>query len=243
MIDLSWNPEYTHFIVVVLWSAVGFACYYFLSLNKSLSSKFWKFNPNLDDHVKNIVLQRFWGLLFLGGISSLIVLVFPNGSLGDSGLRFHFHTAPPWWSFLVVPVILLAGFFNASNPGNLALYPQIRVKDWTPGILALSSISWIVFLVAYEFLFRGFLLFASLEVMGPVAAIALNCSLYAFAHFYKGPVETFGAIPLGILLCYITLLTGNIWSAVIIHTVMALSNEWYSIRANPDLKLRIKNRD
>ena len=74
--------------------------------------------------------------------------------------------------------------------------------------------------------------------MGPWAAIALNCSLYAFAHFYKGPGETFGAIPLGIMFCYLTLLTGNIWTAVVIHSVMALSNEWFSIRANPDINLQ-----
>ena len=41
--------------------------------------------------------------------------------------------------------------------------------------------------------------------MGPWAAIALNCSLYAFAHLYKGPGEAFGSIPVGIFLCYLTL--------------------------------------
>ena len=68
-------------------------------------------------------------------------------------------------------------------------------------------------------------------------AIALNCILYALAHFYKGPGEILGAIPVGILLCYLTLHTGNIWSAVIIHSTMALSNEWFSIRSHPNMHL------
>jgi membrane protease YdiL (CAAX protease family) len=41
----------------------------------------------------------------------------------------------------------------------------------------------------------------------------------------------------GILLCYITLHTGNIWSAVIIHSSMALSNEWFSLRSHPNMHL------
>lgn len=240
MIELSWNPEYMHFMVAVLWSVLGFACYYFLSLNKTLVTKIWKLNPDLDDQVKYVVLQRSWGLLFLGVISSLIILIFLNGNLGEYGLGFSFQAVPPWWSYLLIPVILIAGYFNASKPGNLSLYPQIRIKEWTTGILVLNGISWIFFLIGYEFLFRGFLLYASLEVMEPWTAIALNCSFYAIVHLYKGPKETFGAVPLGILLCTLTLLTGNIWSAVIIHTVMALSNEWYSIWVNPDLKWKVK---
>ncbi len=237
MIEFSWNSEYTHFIVAVLWSAVGFACYYFLSLNESLAVKIWKSHPGLDTQVKHVVLQRGLGLLFLGIISAILVLVLPDIGLKGSGLGFSFLAPLPWWSYLFIPIILVVGYLNAPKPGNLALYPQIRIKNWTPGILALSGISWMVFLIGYEFLFRGFLLYASLDVMTPWAAIGLNCTIYAFAHFYKGPGEAFGAIPFGILLCYLTLYTGNIWTAVAIHLLMALSNEWFSIWRNPELKV------
>ncbi len=240
MIEFSWNPEYAHFLIAVMWSVVGFACYYFLSLNKLLAIKIWKSNPDLDHQVKQVVLQRTWGLLFLGIISIVIIQLLLKGNLRDYGLGISFLAPPPWWSYLFIPIILVAGYFSAKKPGNLAQYPQMRIKEWTPGILALSGISWVIFLIAYEFLFRGFLLYASLEVMDPWAAIALSCSIYAFAHLYKGPGETFGAIPMGILLCYLTLLTGNIWSAVGLHSVMALSNEWFSIRMNPDLKVMVK---
>ena len=68
-------------------------------------------------------------------------------------------------------------------------------------------------------------------------AIALNSALYAFAHFYKGPGETFGAIPVGVLLCYLTIVTGNIWCAVVIHALMALSNEWFSLYFHPEMEI------
>ena len=77
--------------------------------------------------------------------------------------------------------------------------------------------------------------------MGEWQAIALNCALYSFAHFYKGPGESFGSIPVGLILCYLTLLTGNIWMAVLIHCVMALSNEWFSLYFHPEMRL-VKNK-
>ncbi len=237
MVDFAWIPEHTRFILAVIWSVAGFAFYFFLSRNDSLPRKFWKINPGLDIHIKQVLLQRTWGLLFLGILPAGLILLQFKDSLSDYGLGFSFQVPPPWWSFLLIPAILVAGYFSASTPGNLALYPQMRINKWTPGILAFSGFSWIVFLIAYEFLFRGFLLYATLTVMEPWTAIALNCTLYAFAHFNKGPGETFGAIPLGILLCYLTLVTGNIWSAVVMHSVMALSNEWFSLKAHPEMGL------
>jgi len=242
MIDFSWNPEGETFIAAVLWSALGFASYYFLSLNKSFASRIWKASSNLEPSIKEVVVQRCWGFIFLGLATAFLITAVLKDNLFDYGLGFSFQSPPPFWAYLVIPAILITGYFSASKPGNLSLYPQIRIKVWTPGILALSGISWLVFLVGYEFLFRGFLLFASLDLMDPWSAIGLNCAIYAFAHFYKGPGEAFGAIPLGILLCYLTLLTGNIWSAVIIHSIMALSNEWYSIWLNPALSVNVDRR-
>ena len=77
--------------------------------------------------------------------------------------------------------------------------------------------------------------FALLTALDKWPAVIVNSSIYAFAHFYKGPGETFGSIPGGIVLCWATLMTGNIWTAVIIHSVMALALEWFSIQRNPDM--------
>jgi membrane protease YdiL (CAAX protease family) len=232
MIEFSWNPAILLFVVAVGWCAIGFSIYFFLSRNKSISRKIWKASPNLDWQVKEIVLQRLWGFIFLGVFPAIFILLFPENSLRDFGMGCSWLSAPPWWIVVVLAFILIAGFYSAKQPGNLEMYPQIRNRQWTYGLLTLSGLSWVIFLLGYEFLFRGFLLYASLAVMDVWPAIALNCALYTFAHLYKGPGETFGAIPLGLLLCYVTLLTGNIWTAVVIHSVMALSNEWWSIRAN-----------
>ncbi len=232
------SSENLRFGIAILWCVVGFGSYYFLSHSITFKRRFGAPCRILDRQGNHVLLQRILGFLFLGVFSVLIILFLPELSLKEYGLSFTFHAAPPAWTWLLIPLILIMGYFAARKPGNLENYPQIRAKIWTPGMIALSSSSWVLFLVGYEFLFRGFVLHASLDIMDPVPAIALNSALYAFAHFYKGPGEIFGAIPVGILVCYITLSTGNIWGAVILHSIMALSNEWFALRAHPEMLIK-----
>jgi membrane protease YdiL (CAAX protease family) len=234
---IHWNPDDTMLAFGLLWSVTGFAAYYFLSTNERAVARFHAILPQSDPQLFGVLLQRIWGLLFLGVIPICIISLGFGEDLSAYGLEVRFHQKPPLWSYALIPLILIAGYLNASSPANLALYPQIRAGTWTRRILWLNALSWTAFLLAYEFLFRGLLLFSSLAVMDPWLAMSLNVSLYAFAHFYKGPFEVFGAIPFGFLLCYITIVTGNIWSALVIHLVMALSNEWFSLRAHPQMKV------
>jgi membrane protease YdiL (CAAX protease family) len=227
------------FVLAVSWCTLGFASYYFLSHNKIFVSKIGILLKEFDSQGNQVILQRMLGLFFLGIVSALLIFILPGMTLKDYGLSFSFSVLPPWWSYLLIPLILGLGNISARKPGNLARYPQIRQKKWTPRLLLISAITWILFLIGYEFLFRGFLLQASLDLMNPLPAFALNGALYALAHAYKGPGETYGSIPVGIVLCYLSLVTGNIWSAVILHSIMALSNEWLSIQAHPDMKISI----
>lgn len=229
------SPEDLHFTLALLWTAIGFSSYYFLA--KYGSGKFIERLTGLDPLAGKVINQRFLGFLFLGLIAVGIILLLPNVTPGAYGLGFVFKTAPPWWAYALIPVIIFLGYFPAQKASNLALYPQIRILRWNKQLILISALSWIIFLVGYEFLFRGFLLYASMEVLNPASAIALNSAIYALAHIYKGPGETFGAIPVGIILCLLTLQTGNIWSAVIIHSLMALSNEWFSLRAHPEMQV------
>lgn len=234
---MQWNPEHWKFTLALMYSVTGFAAYYFLSHAQGPEQLIRNRLPGMDPQVGRIVLQRTWGFLFLGIIPLLLIISVIKEPLSSFGLGFRFQQPPPPWIYALIPLIVLLSYWRARTPSNLEQYPQIRSMNWTPGILQLSALSWIIFLVGYEFLFRGFLLFASLSILDPWIAVMVNVALYSAAHFYKGAMETFGAIPLGFFLCYITLITGNIWSALLLHTVMALSNEWFSLKAHPHIHL------
>ena len=110
------------------------------------------------------------------------------------------------------------------------MYPQIRTPlPWGRGLLFSSAMTLVLYTLAYEIMFRGYLLFSCEKEMGAVLAIVINTSIYALVHIPKGWKETVGAFPMGIVLCWLTLETGNIWIAVIVHIALALSSEWLSI--------------
>ena len=225
------------FSLAILWSVVGFGGYYYLSQRIPRQSRFANLSPLLDTQGNLVLMRRILGVLFLGAGTLLIILLLPGPGLVEYGVSFRFRAAPPWWALLLIPLIPVMGYASARAPANLKHYPQIRARHWTPAMIVLSSSSWVVFLISYELFFRGFLLHAFLEQMDPGPAIALNTALYVFAHFYKGRAEIFGAIPVGIIFCYATLATGNFWTAAILHSLMALSNEWFSIHAHPDMSV------
>ncbi|MGC8804261.1 MAG: hypothetical protein ACP5PS_10925, partial [Bacteroidales bacterium] len=60
-------------------------------------------------------------------------------------------------------LIVLLNYFAARTPENLASYPQIRLKNWNTSDIVISSITWILYLIGYEYMFRGYLFFTSLQ--------------------------------------------------------------------------------
>ena len=100
----------------------------------------------------------------------------------------------------------------------------------------LNLLGWFLYLFGYEFLFRGVLLIPVVKALGVWPAIAINVAIYSATHIPKGLDETVGAIPLGLALCLLTLATGTIWIAFLVHVTMAWTNTLTSLKFNPEMK-------
>ena len=94
-----------------------------------------------------------------------------------------------------------------------------------------------MYLLAYEFLFRGVLLMLLVPAIGVWPAIIINTSLYSATHIPKGAKETIAAIPFGIALCVITLHTGSILGAFLTHLLLSQLNDYGALYFNPEMKL------
>lgn len=186
-----------------------------------------------------IYLQRLTGVFTFGVLPVAIIYNALPTNLPAYGTSLVMPLRSALWLLVLVVVIIPLNLFQAKKEENLKSYPQIRVKNWNARILVFSAITWTLYLLAYEFFFRGFLLFALDEVAGPYWAVAVNTLLYALAHVPKGKFETMGAIPLGILLCVITFNTGSFWVAFGMHVVMALSNEWFSLYYHKQMRFTL----
>ncbi|MDT8309286.1 MAG: CPBP family intramembrane glutamic endopeptidase, partial [Bacteroidales bacterium] len=75
---------------------------------------------------------------------------------------------------------------------------------------------------------------------GVWVAVSINVMAYAFVHITKGGREALGAIPMGILLCLVTLNTGNVFAAFMIHLTLALSNELFSLHYHTEISYKRK---
>jgi membrane protease YdiL (CAAX protease family) len=81
-----------------------------------------------------------------------------------------------------------------------------------------------LFLIVYEFFFRGVALFIMAEDLGLAIAVIINLILYTLAHWFDKK-ERYGSVLMGIILCSASIFYHSVWPAIIIHLSLALSHE------------------
>jgi membrane protease YdiL (CAAX protease family) len=186
-----------------------------------------------------VFLVKLLGFVLLGVIPALIIVFVLKQPLARYGAGPM--TATGWyWMIGLSLFVLILNILQGRRPANYDIYPLIREKEWSTGLVAASGITSTLFIVGYEFMFRGFLLYSCIPLMGVEVAIAVNVIIYSFAHIHKGMQETIGSVPFGILLCYITLTTGSFWAIMVAHSILSLSADFVGLYANPEMRFKGK---
>jgi len=227
--DPTWNQENYESTLAILLTAIGFSLFWFISMSKVIKEKFFTDGKGITTWINYVIFQKMTGVLFLGLIPAIIVFSTTDYSIKDLGLNANHLDQSLLYSGIMCALILLLNYFATNKEDRLKDYPQMRVTNWTPKIILINAFSWAAYLIAYEFLFRGVLLFLCYSSLGFWPAVAINIALYATTHIPKGAGETIGTFPYGLLLCYVTISTGSILVAFTTHFVMALSNDIFSI--------------
>ncbi|HID38530.1 MAG TPA: CPBP family intramembrane metalloprotease [Calditrichaeota bacterium] len=137
--------------------------------------------------------------------------------IGDSrfGLRFVLITVP----FIVVPLIYIA----AGMPDIRAEYPLAKTlyshQEW----IFWYELAYLLFYyIAWEFFFRGFLLFGLKKYYGAMPAVLIQTISSCLIHLGKPDGEILGSIVIGILFGAIALRTRSIWYVFILHAAIGL---------------------
>jgi membrane protease YdiL (CAAX protease family) len=235
-------PELYVAVFIIFVAVLGYLSYFFVS-RPVFVKKFLPIDVKKKWLSLNMVLfQRAAGSVFLGIIPGAIILVILNIRLKDYGLALRFESSSMIWILGAGAGAFLVSFLLSKFTDNSAIYPQIRIKNWGFDLFMINAMSWAAYLLAYEFLFRGIVLFSSLKAIGYWAAVVLNVILYALAHLPKGKKEVYGAIPFGIVLCLVTLETGTIWAAFAAHVSLALSYDHFSLLSHPDMRYVLRKR-
>ena len=230
------NPFILNSAIITFTVVISFLLYHFISSSKKFKKSIKAHYGKKTYKVYIVLFRRLLGFFFYG-ILPVSVISLLGENLTRYGLSYSNAVQSLKWVVILSPVIVLINYLNSGKADNLKMYPQIRKKKWTRSLVFVSALSWIVYLCAYEFMFRGILLFSSFYAFGATTAIVINICIYSLVHLPKGIKETFGAIPLGIIFCILTLKTNSILVALFVHIVMALSNEWFSIKAHKKIKI------
>lgn len=224
-------------VVAILGCTISYAAYYFISVAPKIRDRYIKDHGEEEGQARHVIFQRLVGAACMGITAILAAILLPAHSLKSLGMIPEFDGRTLAAAGILGGIAILVNFFIAGRPKALEQYPQIRSSLWTQKLLLNSSLSWALYLLGYELLFRGLLLFACVWYMDPAYAIVINLALYSLAHIPKGQAETFGAIPFGIIVCGVSLWTGSFFVAFVVHVCLALSNQFFAFRAHPKMKL------
>ena len=229
---------YQEAVFSIVFSFLSYA-FFLLALNshqirKRLERKFGKEKSK----IYRTLLQRGTGILLYGIIPAFLFSLVFSKKFSAYGLAFKNFTESLLWTLALSLVIIPINFKTAKNPSYHKKYPEIQTAEWDAGLLFISAFSWILYLFAYEWLFRGVLFFSCLRSFGLWPAVLINIVIYTAFHLHKGWKEMVGSVFLGSIFCLLTHKTGTLWTSFFSHAILALSNEWLSIYFNPQMKIK-----
>jgi membrane protease YdiL (CAAX protease family) len=237
--SLSWSTGYRSAVAALAAFTGGYFLYWFTANSSRLRRACDRRYSGERAQAMYILFQRVVGIVFLGIPAVLVTIVLPGFRFRNFGLTTIGSIATLYWilgiSAVIIPLVL--GF--SRTPSFFETYPLIREQTWDGFLIAANTVSWCVYILIYEFLFRGFLLGATIGPFGVWPAILVNVAIYVCVHIPYGFWVTLGALPLGLAMCMATVNTGNIWTAYAVHLLVALLNDYVALGANPRTKVRL----
>ncbi len=164
-------------------------------------------------------------LLYLGVPLAVILLVFRQSPL-DYGLRpgnWREGLAWPAGGIALMAVVALLFALNGDFQTFYVKYFAVRNPGGGLDAWALRSG---VQMFAWEFLFRGFLLFALIDAFGP-RAILIQAVPFALAHLGKPEWETYTSIAGGLLSGWMTYRVRSFYPAWLIHWALIVALNFF----------------
>ena len=146
-------------------------------------------------------------------IPMIIILLLFRESPAEYGFRFGDWRKGLVWVLVSCVGMALILWFVARTPA-MQRYYQAKAPESTVFLIYISAVE----LFAWEFVWRGFMLFGMAKVLGPGPAIFLQAVPFAFMHLGKPELETLSTIFGGAAFGFIAWQSGSFLYPFIIHT-------------------------
>jgi uncharacterized protein len=156
----------------------------------------------------------------------LIKLVFKE-KIRDYGVKTGDFNAGIRLSVLFLVIMIPIIWLVTSQPVFSLTYPLLDQARDSWKIFIFYELGLVFYLFAWEFIWRGFMLFGLKEKFGFYAVI-IQMIPFLILHNGKPPVETFGAILGGIALGILAYRTQSIYYCIVTHAGIMLSIDFFS---------------
>lgn len=178
-----------------------------------------KFHQHAWSHASALVLLMLVPL----GLAWRIEGLNPRAlGLGVRGARREFLLVLALWLAFLPVLWLFSG-----TPDFQRVYPRFPPAETDAFLFWAYEIAYLVKWTAWEFFFRGFMLFALLRVIG-TNAVVVSTIPFVLMHFGKPEPEVLGALVAGPLLCWLALRSRSIWPGVCLHWACATSMDFFA---------------
>lgn len=161
-------------------------------------------------------------------IPLLIIKFVLKEKITSYGLKAGDYKTGVSFSILVLVPVIIAVWFITGIPEFGDYYPMLKSSRESWLVFIIFELSLFVYMFAWEFFWRGFMLFGLEEEFG-YYSIFLQMVPFVILHNGKPMLETFGAIAGGILLGYLALRTRSFLYGVFIHYIMMFCVDLFSI--------------
>ncbi|MCE5237718.1 CPBP family intramembrane metalloprotease, partial [bacterium] len=136
-------------------------------------------------------------LLFV--VPVLVIKFVFREPLGDYGLQLGDWRTWGKWLLLFLVVFIPCAAIASRLPDFAHYYPRYRAMLFDHRLVFASMAGWLVYFCAWEFFFRGFLLFGLGKRIGALA-IFVQMLPFVMAHFPKPELESWAAVIAGVAL-------------------------------------------
>jgi membrane protease YdiL (CAAX protease family) len=235
--DIKLTAEVLAFLAIFT-TPLMFLLYYYTGKQKIFLNLFVKplFQSRSGESIE-FISYKLTGILFTGIVPFIIFLLIvkvPPSRIGlVIGRTFQF-----WYLLIILIIVTAIVSYQLSKSRKVQeKSPELKIRDWYPRHIILSVSAWLFYILGYEFLFRGVLWFLCSKAFGFWPALAINILLYSMVHLPQGKLMAMGTLPVGIILCLLSQLTGSFIPAFLIHSLIAVLTDLFSLYHNPEIHL------
>ena len=180
----------------------------------------------LSNHSKVYLLEFFYW--YLGDfivyfiVPFLIIKLFFKEKIRDYGIAIGDINAGVRISVIFILIMLPFIWFLTSQQSFSLTYPLLYQARDSWNIFFIYELGLVFYLFAWEFIWRGFMLFGLKEKFG-YYAVVIQMLPFVILHDGKPPLETFGAIAGGLALGILAYRSRSIYYCVITHSIIMFS--------------------